>query len=69
MGKRPTRAPTFRKVDLDRTIRALKDAGETIGRVEVEAGRVTILTGSEAVTLTPLEQFKAERAKRAQRAS
>lgn len=60
------RAPTVRKADLDRALKALKDAGESIGRIEVEpGGKVTILTGAPAATLTPLQQARARRAERA----
>jgi hypothetical protein len=63
---RAPRRPAVRKADLDRVLKALADAGETVGRVEVEpGGKVTILTGTPAATLTPLQQARARRAERA----
>jgi hypothetical protein len=66
MTPRSQRSASVRKADLDRVLKALADAGETVGRVEVEpGGKVTILTGKPAATLTPLEQARARRAARA----
>jgi len=53
---------TIRKADLDRVLKALRDDGQAIGRVEVEpGGKVTIWVGAAAASLTPLERARAER--------
>ena len=64
------RVPTIRKADLDRTMKALADAGFTVVEVRVlPGGEVKIipaLTGSTPkAELTPLEEARARRAKRA----
>lgn len=61
-----SRAARVSKAEIARIISGMKAAGETVGRVEVEpSGKVTILTGAPAATLTPLEQARARRAERA----
>lgn len=66
------RVATVRKADLDRVLKALTDRGLTVARVEVTPAGVNIIPGALTVTsvapLTPLEQFRAERAKRVGRA-
>lgn len=63
-----TRVATVRKADLDRVIRALKDAGQMVGRVEIRPGGIVeitpALTGVAPEPLTPLEQFRVDRARR-----
>lgn len=55
-----------RKVDLNRVLKALKDDGQTVGRVIVKpSGEVEILTGKPEATLTALEKSRAERDRRA----
>lgn len=60
-----SRVPTVRKADLDRVLKALRDDGQTVGRVEVEpGGKVVILTGKPDTTLTALELARARRGDR-----
>lgn len=66
------RAPAIRKADLDRVLKALKDAGHGVARVEVRAGgQVDIIP----VPLTPEgaqgqgSELEAWRAKRGDRAA
>lgn len=55
------RVATVRKADLDRVLKALRDDGQTVGRIEVEpGGKVVILTGQPEATLTPLERWRVE---------
>ena len=38
-------ASTFRKRDLQTAVKAVRDAGVEVERVEIEKGRITIVTG------------------------
>jgi hypothetical protein len=63
-----TRVPTVRKADLDRVLKALRDDGQSVGRVEVEpGGKITIFTGEAAEPLTALQQARAARGDRVAR--
>lgn len=55
-----SRVATVRKADLDRVLKALRDAGQTVGKVLVRPGEVEILPGSPEAALTPLEQWRVE---------
>jgi hypothetical protein len=50
MTKRP-RSPKVTKADLDRAVALVRALGLKPGAIEVEAGRVRILTGDRALTL------------------
>lgn len=57
-----SRVATVRKADLDRVLKALRDDGQTVGRVEIEpSGKVVILPGAPEGALTPLEKWRAQR--------
>ncbi|MFI4936001.1 MAG: hypothetical protein ACHP7N_15390 [Caulobacterales bacterium] len=63
-----SRVPTVRKADLDRVLKALMDAGETIDRVEVKpSGEVVILTGKQSAPLTLVGGAKRRRGEPAAR--
>lgn len=46
-------------------IAALKAAGETIGGLVIEGGKVTVLTGRAEAPLTDLERWEMEHGRRA----
>ncbi len=64
-----SRVPTVRQADLNRVLRALKDANLTAGRIEVRPGGEVIIipTSSTAqpASADPLEHWRQERARRA----
>ncbi|OHV26237.1 hypothetical protein EOS93_10090 [Rhizobium sp. RMa-01] len=39
---------TFRKIDITRAVQAVRAGGETIGRVEIENGKIVIVLSNEA---------------------
>ncbi len=40
--------PTFRKIDVTRAVQAVNAAGITVGRVEIENGKIVVVSATEA---------------------
>ena len=50
--------PTFRKVDVKRAIEAVMAGGIAIGRVEIEAGKIVVVSATEETTAqNPLDEW------------
>lgn len=61
-----TRTPTIRKADLDRVLKAIKDAGQEVGSIVVRPGGVVeitpaLTTGGSAAQRDELAQWRERR--------
>ncbi len=60
------RAVAIRKADLDRVLKALRDSGRDVGRVEITPTGITIVP--RLTDAPPVDELSAWRAKRGSRA-
>lgn len=52
------RAALFRKIDIKRAIEAVQAVGVIVGRVEIEAGKIVVVsTSGDASSKSPLDEW------------